>query len=454
VRDEGLRRALGVVETAGVSVAMMAPTMAMAMNNALAAAYAGPGVPLAFVLAFVTIGCVAFAFVTFARVYASPASVGEFNTRGLGPFAGRLSAWALLLVYVLFAAGASALFGSFTAADLAYAGIAIAWAPLALMCLALAAYVGTRPARTSSRAMLLVEGVSVLAIVVLSVVILVRGGAHGVSFAPFVPRGTAIGGLGLATVFALMSFGGFEGAAVLGAESVAPTRTIPRALVASVALAGVLYVFVAYAQTIGFGIDARGVAAFAGSASPLGDLATRYANAPVAMFVTAGAAISSFAAALAPATGAARLVYALALDGRVPARFARIDPASGTPAYAYRAVLATCAVLLIAFVSAGASAGDAYTASGSVAVLALVIVYGVVQVSALRLFVTRWTLAQRAVPIVALGSLAATFVANVIPVPHGAAALYPYVVFVWLALGAFVLRSRAPAAASIAEVEV
>ncbi len=443
-----MRRALGVVETAGLSVAMMAPTMAMAMNNGLAAAYAGPSVPLAYVLAFATVGCVAFAFVTFARVYASAASVGEFNARGLGPFAGRLSAWALLLVYVLFAVGAAALFGTFAAGDLAYAGVKLPWGPLALLCLAVVAYVGLRPARTSSRSMLLVEGVSVVAIVALSVAILMRGGAHGVSLTPFVPKGSALGGLGLATVFALMSFGGFEGAAVLGAESMLPTRTIPRALIASVALAGILYVFVAYAQTIGFGIDARGVAAFAGSASPLGDLATRYANAPLAMFVMAGAAISSFAAALAPATGAARLVYALALDGRLPARFARIDAASGTPAFAYRVVLAACVALLLAFAVAGASAGDTYAAVGSVAVLALVLVYGAVQVSALRLFCAHWNLAQRAIPVFALVSLAVTFLANAIPVPHGPAALYPYIAFAWLALGAFVLRSRATVAAS------
>jgi hypothetical protein len=37
VKDGGLRRALGVVETAGLSVAMMAPTAAMALNGALAA---------------------------------------------------------------------------------------------------------------------------------------------------------------------------------------------------------------------------------------------------------------------------------------------------------------------------------------------------------------------------------------------------------------------------------
>jgi amino acid transporter len=423
---------------------MMAPTAAMALNGALAASYAGPDVPLAFVLAFATIGCVAFAFVTFARVYASPASVGEFNARGLGPFAGRLSAWALLLVYVLFTAGSAAEFGAFAAAAFAYGRIAAAWTPLAIGCLAVCAYVGTRPMRTSSRAMLAIEGVSVAAIIALSCTILARGGAHGLSFQPFTRSGTTLGGLGLATVFSLLSFAGFEGAAVLGAESLVPTRTIPRALIASVALAGVLYVFVAYAQTIGFGIDLRGVATFSASASPLGDLAARYINTPAAALIMGGAAISAFAATLASATGAARLAFVFGRDDQLPAHLARVDRSSGTPAFAYLVVLAIGATLVLAFAASGTSGTDTFAACGTVAVLALVLIYGVVQIAALRLFGAQWGLAQRAIPIIALVSLAATFIANVVPVPHGAAALYPYLVLAWLLLGAIILRERVP----------
>lgn len=444
MKDGRLRRALGVFETAGVSVAIMAPTAAMALNGALAASYAGPAVPLAFLLAFVTIGCVAFAFVTFARVYASPASVGEFNARGLGAFAGRLSAWALLLVYVLFTAGSAAEFGAFAASASAYAGATIPWAPLALGLIVVCAYAGTRSARTSSRAMLFIEGVSVLAILTLCWIILERGGAHGVSFAPFSGRGATLSGIGLATVFSLLSFAGFEGAAVLGAESLAPTRTIPRALIASVLLVGVLYVFIAFVQTTGFGTDARGVAAFASSASPLGDLALRYAGVPFAVLVTAGAAVSAFAATLAPATGAARLLYAFALEGRVPARFGRIQRASGTPAFAYLAVLGTSFVIVAAFAAGGQRGTDAFAACGTVAVLALILVYGSVQIAALRLFAGRWGLLTRSIPIIALLSLAATFLANVVPVPAGAPAIYPYLVLIWLLAGAFVLRNRTP----------
>jgi amino acid transporter len=441
VKPLGLRRALGVFETAGISVAMMAPTAAMALNGALAASYAGAAVPLACVLAFATIGCVAFSFVEFARVYASPASVGTFNARGLGAFAGRLSGWALLLVYVLFTAGSAAEFGAFAAAALTYAHVTIAWLPLALACLAIAAIVGTRPARVSSRAMLGLEGISVLAIVVLSVAILGRGGATGLSLAPFSFSGVSLTGLGLATVFSLLSFAGFEGAAVLGAESIDPTRTIPRALAASVALAGVLYVFVAYAQTIGFGTDARGVAAFAGAASPLTALGERYAGATVASLLGAGAAVSAFAATLASATGAARLAIGFSEVGPFPRVFGSVDARSGTPVVAYLTTLAIGALGCVAFALAHASGTDTFAACGTIATLALVAIYGAVQFSALRLFGKRWRAFERVIPCIALLSLAATFLANIFPVPAWPAAVYPYVVVAWMLLGAVALRA-------------
>jgi amino acid transporter len=435
-----LRRALGVIETAGMSVAIMAPTAAMALNGALAASFAGPAVPLAFVLAFVTIACVAFAFITFARHFASAASVGEFNARGIGPLAGRLSAWALLLVYVLFTAGSAAEFGAFAASAFGYAHVTIGWLPLALGAFALCIYAGTRPAKTSTRTMLAIEGVSILLILGLCVAILGHGGANGVSLAPLTWQGTSASGLALATVFSLLSFAGFEGAAVLGAESLEPTRTIPRALILSVGLVGALYVFIAFAQTIGFGTNPHGIAAFAASSSPLGDLAARYANLPFAAIVMAGAAISAFAATLGPATAAARLLFSFAQERRLLSVFGRIHPPSGTPAFAFLCVIGIAGLLTIGFAATGGSGTAAFAAYGTIAVLALVLVYGAVQIAALRLFAAQWNPVARIIPIVALLSLAATFAANVFPVPTGAAASYPYLVLGWLALGALLLR--------------
>jgi amino acid transporter len=438
--EAALRPTLGILETAGISVAMMAPTAAMALNGALAASAGGTAVPLAFVLGFITILLVAFAFVTFARIYATPASVGEFNARGIGPLAGRLSGWTLLLVYVLFVGGSAAEFGAFAASAFAYAGVTIGWAPLALACLITVAYVGIRPARTSSRAMLVIEGISIGAVIVLACIIFGKGGAGGISLAPFSIRHTPPLGLGVATVFALLSFAGFEGAAVLGAESIDPKRTIPRALIASVVSAGLLYVFIMFAQSIGFGLDARGVAAFAASGSPLGDLAVRYAGVPFAAFVMGGAAISAFAATLASATAAARLTFSFARDGHFPQSLGTVDARSGTPVRAFLTTVVIGTVIAIVFALCHVSGTDTFGACGTIATLGLIIIYATVQIAALRLFFTQWNIVARCIPIIAFVLLVFTFVATMFPIPSGWPALYPYTVAAWILAGVIVLR--------------
>jgi len=158
--------------------------------------------------------------------------------------------------------------------------------------------------------------------------------------------------------------------------------------------------------------------------------------------VMGGATISAFAATLASATAAARLAFSFASDGWLPERLARVDVASGTPAFAYLGILAIGAVLAGAFALGHVSGTDTFGACGTVGVLALVLIYGAVQVAALRLFFARWNIWQRLVPFVAIASLAATFAVNVFPIPSGIAVAYPYLVLAWLALGVLVLRDR------------
>jgi hypothetical protein len=54
----GLKRELGIWEAAALSIAIMAPTAAMALNGSLAASIAGTAVPLAFLGALIAIGWV------------------------------------------------------------------------------------------------------------------------------------------------------------------------------------------------------------------------------------------------------------------------------------------------------------------------------------------------------------------------------------------------------------
>ncbi len=437
-----LRRTLGFAETAAISIAMMAPTAAMAVNPALAAATAGVATPLAFVLAFAVIGCVAYAFVVFARTYATAGSVYAFAERAFGARVGALAAWMLLLTYVCFTAGSLAEAGAFASAAAEYAGRSLGWLPIALVAAGICTLLGLRAAKGATRAMLAFELVSLVAVVLLCAWIVVRGGAHP-SAPPLAIANVAPGGLGLAAVFALLSFAGFEGAAVLGAESRDPRRTIPRALIASVAMTGILYVAIASAEAFGFGFDARGISVFAKSQSPLGDLALRYAGKPFATVVSLGAALSGFAAALASATGAARLLYALAQEKRIPKAFGSVDVSSATPLRAYLATMFVATALACIFAVGGFSGVDTFAACGVIGTLALLLVYACVQVAALKLFAHGPQRTIRiVVPSFAFAALFLCFLANIYPIPSGIGAIYPFVTLAWLVLGVVVVARR------------
>ena len=59
-------------------------------------------------------------------------------------------------------------------------------------------------------------------------------------------------------------------------ETADAEHNIPRALIGTLALTGVLFVVVMFAQTIGFGTDKAGLDAFERSANTLGDLGNIY----------------------------------------------------------------------------------------------------------------------------------------------------------------------------------
>src|SRR5262249_45076280 len=89
-----------------------------------------------------------------------------------------------------------------------------------------------------------------------AVVLLHVGAGSGLSAVPFTTAGVPPNGdLTVGIVLAVLSFIGFETAATLGEETRDPHRNIPRAVYGSMLVVGTFYVLVAYAATIGYGLD-------------------------------------------------------------------------------------------------------------------------------------------------------------------------------------------------------
>jgi amino acid transporter len=486
-RAGGLRRSLSVWQAVGLSVALMAPSMAANINPQGTAGTVGRAVPLAFLLAAVGVLLVAYGFVRLCQYFHHAGSVYAFVGATLGPRAGLVSGFGLLGTYCFYGVVTSSATGIFGTAFLQAVGIwpePPSWAPFLLAAVALigALLLTIVPARRGTSVLLTVEGVTVALILGISAIVLVRllsGNVPADAPSPdasftwdvfTVAPGTELSAVFLGVVFGFLSFAGFEAAATLGEEARNPRRDIPRAILGTAVFGGVYFVVVTAIEMMGFGTDDAGVAAFISSPSLLGDLGSSYVAGWVGDLITLGAAISAFGCCLACVVGASRLTFAFARDTRRDTTrsggLAATTP-GGTPGVA--AVVVTGVMALVQLVCAvlfHAEAFDTFLWSGTIGTLILLVAYLLTTIGAIRLvFIQRRLPAvpmwQVVVPLLALVVLGYTIWRNVAPYPaygDGPAFWFPIVAGGWLLVGlvavlaAPAMAQRAGAALTAAEL--
>jgi amino acid transporter len=441
-----LRRELRFWEAIALSIAIMAPTAAMALNGTVPAQLIGRAVPLAFIFATVGVMFVSYAFIRLSGYFSHAGSVYAFSGITLGPRAGFFSGWALLGTYLAFTAASTAEAGLFGVAFFQGSGIwdGAEWLVIALVAGALIAFFAYGDIRVATRSLLGLEGISVMLIVVLIVIIFVKliaGTApqdQGITADIFkVPSGTSLDTVATAAVFGFLSFAGFEGAASLGEETNDPTRNIPRAIGTAVLVAGGFYIVCIIAQTWGFGTDPAGVKAFGESSAPLGDLSKDYVGSALSDLINLGAMVSAFASGLGTATAGSRILFALSRDGFGSRRLGQASRRTGAPAGALAVVMTIGLSAVVIQRIVGTSAANAFFYPGTIGVLSLLVAYIVTNVGALRfLFIAarRAPLWQIVIPLIAIAFLGYTIYKNI----EGTSFPYdrfPYVVGAWLVVG-------------------
>jgi amino acid transporter len=444
----GLKRSLGIWAAIGLSVALMAPSMAANINPQGSVQTAGRAVPLTFLIAAVGVLFVAYSFVRLTQYFHHSGSAYAFVGATLGPRAGVVAGWGMLGTYTFYAVVTACAAGIFGTAFLQEIGAwpnPPTWAPwiLVAVALALVLWLAVIPLRRGAGVLLSVEGTTVALILVVTAVVLVRllaGNAPGhehFTWSVFqVTPGTSTSALFLGVVFGFLSFAGFEAAATLGEEANRPTRDIPRAIFGVAVFGGVYFTVVTAVEMMGFGTSKAGVTAFGNAPSLLGELGSSYVGHWVGDVITLGTMVSAFGCCLASTVGAARLMYALSRDARgerglgAPSRW-------GTPANATLVITSMTAVIILIYATAfHATAFDGFLWSGTIGTLILLVVYVLASIGCVMLvFVQRkltvptW---QIVIPIAGLVVLGYTLYRNVWPYPTGDGRWFPVTAGVWL----------------------
>ncbi|WP_099024025.1 APC family permease [Mycolicibacterium palauense] len=344
-----------------MSVALVGPTLAMSGNGQGLIGTVGKAIPLVFLIGLVGVSLVGYSFVRLTRHLNHAGSAYGLVGGTIGPRAGFFSGFAMLGAYVGFAIGTLALTSAFVNAFIAQLQpdnpnpYQVPWLVVVVVGAVLSFLLGGRDVRLLAKVLLGIEGIGILAMIVLVVVIFAKGGAPatGVDFSVFTFDGVSASAVLSAVVAAFLSWAGFEACASMGEETDNPGRNIPRALGGTLLLTGVLFVVVMFAQVIGFGTDSAGLEAFQSSGNTLGDLGSTYIGQWFSLLIIFTATVAAFGCHLATSATSGRMLYAFGRDGFGPRALAQIHESTGGPRLATWVVVGVALVVNLICGAAG-----------------------------------------------------------------------------------------------------
>ncbi len=323
-----------------LSVALVGPTLAMSGNGQGLIGTVGKSIPLVFLIGLVGVSLVGYSFVRLTRHLNHAGSAYGLVGGTIGPRTGFFSGFAMLGAYWGFSIGTLALTAAFVNAFIGALQpgnenpYQVPWLIIVVVAALISLLLSGRDIQLLAKILLAIEGVGILAMIVLVVVIFGKGGAPstGIDFSVFsFSGGVSPSAVLSGVVAAFLSWAGFEACASMGEETDDPKRNIPRALAGTLILTGVLFVVVMFAQVVGFGTDQAGLDAFQNSGNTLGDLGGTYIGQWFSLVIIFTAIVSAFGCHLATSATSGRMLYAFGRDGFGPKALAQIHEGTGGP---------------------------------------------------------------------------------------------------------------------------
>jgi amino acid transporter len=344
--QQQLHRALSTRDLIVYGMIFMVPIAPFAVFGFVSAAAKGM-VPLAYFVGLAGMFFTALSYASMSRAFPLAGSVYTYAQRGLHELAGFFSGWLILLDYIL----VPALLYLFSAVALrpVFPGVPQwIWLLGFIVFNAVVNLLGIRFTARFNRWMLAMELITLAAFVVFGLVALHQGrGAGGLTLRPiYDPAVFSVSTVVGATSIAVLSFLGFDGISTLAEENRGGNHAVGRATLWSLLLVGMLFMLQTWIAT-----DlARGMT-FSSADTAFYEIAQRAGGTPLRLMVIIAVVLASaIANAMAAQAAVARILYAMARDGKLPAVLAKIHPRWQTP-YVSTLVVAVISLLVGIFFS-------------------------------------------------------------------------------------------------------
>ncbi len=447
------RNVLSMPNCIALSAAVMAPVIAVILNAPAAGPNAGAALPLAFLVGFIAAFLTANSVIQFSRRLPSSGLFYNFVSHGLGGGAGFFTGWLYFAAFIMFAIGLFTANGAFFHDYLLSEwSVHVPWWVLGLILMALVFALSITSIKASVRVDLALLGFEMIVFVVLGVIAIARAGdGNTIHYFSTTASPKGVSGVGLGVIFGILSFVGFESAAVLGEETRNARRAIPRAVFGAIIVIGAFYVFMMYALAAGYHLNnPTQMKAFLNDPTPFPTIAHRYAGGMV-QIIDIAAVLGLFSCFLAVQNATVRVLFSMGRDRVLPHPLGWVHHRFHSP---YMAIYGLTALSVGAGLGLAAWLGngltDVYGWTGSIGTVAVILVYMLANLALIRFFYRdpeRSVVKHIVVPILGITALAYPLYSTAKPGQAYPYNLVFYIVLAWVVLGLvtfFWFRARAP----------
>jgi amino acid transporter len=387
--DRLAKNSVGLAHIVFFVVAAAAPLTAVVGASPAAFAFGnGAGVPGAFVLAGLLYLLFSVGFTAMSRHVGGAGAFYTYISQGIGKPAGVGGALMALVTYTAVQVAVYGLFGVFMAGAMAGLGLDLAWWVWSFAALLVVHVCGQRNIAFSGAILGVCMIAEILILLLLDLGILFTGGGpEGFTMISFAPATVFAPGLGVALVFVVGSFIGFEATAIFGEEAENPEKTIPRATYVAVLLITLFYAFSTWAIVQHYGPSKVQAVAnagletfyFAASDAILGAWSSQIMN---VLLIT-----SLFACVLSFHNTLNRYFYALGREGLAHKALGKAHARHGSPHVAGWLQSATAALILGLFILGGADPyAVVFSWMSALSVIGILAVQGLVCVAIVMFF--------------------------------------------------------------------
>lgn len=349
----------------------------------------GAGFPSMFVVSAAVLLLFSVGLAAMARSVPRPGAFFTYVGYGLGRAMGLGTAWLALLTYTAVQLAVYCYIGfSINLYLTSLVGLpAVPWWVYTLLVVAIVAYLGYRNIELSSK----VLGVALIAEIgitlLLSLAVILRGGADGLSLTPFAPTRITSGAPGVGLMLAFAGFIGFEATAIFRDEAKDPQKTIPRATYAAVLVIGVFYTFASWALVMAWGPDGVVDAAAQDPGGLILTTATQYLGTVGGVAIQTLLLTSLFACVLSFHNILTRYQHVMGTVRVLPGRLGSVHGEHGSPHFSSVVQTVTAAVLVLVTALLGLDPiTQGFTWYSGLATIAIVVMMALTSVAVVAYF--------------------------------------------------------------------